>query len=120
MIDDVEDDWLDSEDFDFIHMRYSCAYIQDVDRLLRNCYDHLRPGGWIELSDYGGYALCDDGTMPADYPLSRCFMLTHQALSRDGMNTFVANDNGRRFERAGFRNIQCKVVKTPVGNWPKV
>lgn len=120
LIDDVEDDWIEGEDYDFINMRHSCAYLKDVDRLLKNCYDHLNPGGWVEFSDFGGYALCDDGTMPNDYPLNECFRLVREAMSKFGTNFLIANEHGAHFERAGFRNIQCRIVKTPIGIWPKV
>jgi SAM-dependent methyltransferase len=57
LVDDIEDDWVEDDMYDFIHMRHSCAYLKDVDRLLCQCYGHLKPGGWVEFSDFGGFAL---------------------------------------------------------------
>lgn len=121
IIDDVEDEWVDAADeFDFINMRHTCAYIKDVDKLLRNCYEHVKPGGWVEFSDFGGYALCDDGTMPEDYPVNECFKLVRKALANNGTNFLIANEHEEHFKQAGFRNVQCRIVKTPIGVWPKV
>jgi SAM-dependent methyltransferase len=119
IIDDVEDDWVANGAYDFIHMRHSCAYLKDVDRLLAQCYENLRPGGWVEFSDFGGYALCDDGTMPDDYPLNECFALVRKAMAKYGTNYLIANEHEEHFRKAGFKNVQCRVVKTPIGTWPK-
>ncbi|KAI9148026.1 Secondary metabolism regulator LAE1 [Paramyrothecium foliicola] len=119
LIDDIEDEWVDENQYDFIHMRHSCAYLKDVDRLLRQCYEHLAPGGWVEISDFGGYALCDDGTMPPDYPLNECFALVRKAMAKYGANFLVANEHEEHFKNAGFKNVQCRIVKTPIGTWPK-
>lgn len=45
VVDDIEDEWVDEAPYDLIHMRHSCAYLRDVDALLRNCRAGLRPGG---------------------------------------------------------------------------
>lgn len=120
LIDDVEDEWVESKPYDLIHMRHSCAYLKDVDRLLRQCYTNLRPGGWVEFSDFGGYLLCDDGTMPDDYPVNECFALVRRAMKQFGANYLIANEHEGNFKRAGFQNVQCRIIKTPVGPWPKV
>ncbi|KAK5997562.1 Methyltransferase pytC [Cladobotryum mycophilum] len=119
LIDDVEDEWMDRGGYDFIHMRYSSIYMRDVDKLVQNAFDHLKPGGWIEFSDFCSFVRCDDGTMPEDYPVGKCALMAHQALLKDGMNTWVANELGETFKRIGFQNVQCKVMKTPIGAWPR-
>jgi SAM-dependent methyltransferase len=128
LVDDIEDEWISPTApggsgggyYDYIHMRHSCAYPTDVDNLLQRCHESLRPGGWCEFSDYGGYALCDDGSMPDDYPVNVCFRLIADAMASMGRNFLVANQHGDNFARAGFRNVQCKMIKTPIGTWPKV
>jgi hypothetical protein len=35
LVDDVEADWLEGNDFDFVHIRHSTAYLKDVDRVLK-------------------------------------------------------------------------------------
>lgn len=38
MIDDVEQDWVCPQPYDYIHCRYMCAAIRDWPRLVEQCY----------------------------------------------------------------------------------
>ncbi|PTB66496.1 S-adenosyl-L-methionine-dependent methyltransferase [Trichoderma citrinoviride] len=119
LIDDVEDEWMDRGGYDMIHLRHSCIYLKDVDKLIANCYAHLKEGGWLEITDYCGYIRCDDGTMPEDHPPAQVAMLMHRALRGYGMNVYVINELHDKYKAAGFKNIQCRVTKTPIGAWPR-
>ncbi|KAL7791884.1 S-adenosyl-L-methionine-dependent methyltransferase [Trichoderma ceciliae] len=119
LIDDVEDEWMDRGGYDLIHLRHSCVYLKDLDRLINNCYAHLKDGGWLEITDYCGFIRCDDGTMPEDHPPRQVAMMMHQALLQYGMSAYVINELQDKYKSAGFKNIQCQVVKTPIGAWPK-
>ena len=37
--------------FDYIHIRQIVTGIRDPKRLFQQVYDHLVPGGWIEIQD---------------------------------------------------------------------
>ncbi|KAH0526340.1 hypothetical protein TsFJ059_009674 [Trichoderma semiorbis] len=119
LVDDVEDEWMDRGDYDLIHLRHSCIYLKDVDKMIRNSYSHLKEGGWLEITDYCSFIRCDDGTMPENHPPAQVAMMMHQALSRYGMNAYVINELEDKYKAAGFKNIQCRVIKTPLGAWPK-
>ncbi|KAL6814693.1 S-adenosyl-L-methionine-dependent methyltransferase [Trichoderma camerunense] len=119
LVDDVEDEWMDRGDYDLIHLRHSCIYLKDVDKMIRNSYSHLKEGGWLEITDYCSFLRCDDGTMPENHPPAQVAMMMHQALSRYGMNAYVINELEDKYKAAGFKNIQCRVIKTPLGAWPK-
>jgi hypothetical protein len=80
---------------------------------------NLKPGGWIELQEFGGYALCDDGTMPDSYPLNACFALIRSAMAALGSDYLIANKLRTHLTQAGFTDIQCRVIKTPIGTWPR-
>lgn len=48
-IDDVQLDWtFKPESFDFIHVRFMYGAIDDLSKLYRQIYDHLKPGGWFQ------------------------------------------------------------------------
>ncbi|KAL7912174.1 S-adenosyl-L-methionine-dependent methyltransferase [Trichoderma velutinum] len=119
LVDDVEDEWMDRGGYDMIHLRHSCIYLKDVDKLIQNCYAHLKEGGWLEITDYCSFLRCDDGTMPENYPPAQVAMMMHQALLKYGMNAYVINELEDKYKAAGFKNIQCRVIKTPLGAWPK-
>ncbi|KAF2194155.1 hypothetical protein K469DRAFT_727539 [Zopfia rhizophila CBS 207.26] len=51
-IDDAEQPWTwDDNIFDFIHMRTMTGCIRNWDTLFRQCFDHTKPGGYIELQE---------------------------------------------------------------------
>ncbi|KAK3366151.1 S-adenosyl-L-methionine-dependent methyltransferase [Lasiosphaeria ovina] len=61
-IDDVEDEWTYSHGFDYIHHRAMNACLTDWPAHIKKCYDHLNPGGWLEVQEFGT-PTSDDGTL---------------------------------------------------------
>lgn len=80
---------------------------------------NLKPGGWWESQDFAGYIRCDDDSMPADSPLAKFMDLSEEALNKFGMKFRLANHMEEPLRKAGFVNISCYTVKTPIGTWPK-
>lgn len=81
----------------------------------------MRPGGWIELQEFGGCAKCDDGTMRADSPFALFMDKAGEALGKAyGFQWRIANVMDQVLARHGFVNINCKKFKAPMGKWPKV
>lgn len=120
LVDDIEDEWMDRGGYDFINLRHSCMYLKDMDKLINNSYAHLKEGGWLEITDYCTFIRCDDGTMPPGHPVAQVARMMHQCLLNYGMNGYTINELEQKYKNAGFKNIQCRVVKTPIGPWPKV
>lgn len=50
-IDDCETPWTFNRRFDFIHMRNLGGGISDWPGLLEECFNHLNPGGWVEVAN---------------------------------------------------------------------
>jgi SAM-dependent methyltransferase len=46
VVENVEKDWVFSEPFDYIHGRMLMLGIHDWAKYFRQCFDHLKPGGW--------------------------------------------------------------------------
>lgn len=63
---DAEDDWLWTYKFDYVHVRMILAAIRDAKRLLRQAFDALSPGGWIELQDAGMDLRSEEGPQKDD------------------------------------------------------
>ncbi|KAK1979841.1 methyltransferase domain-containing protein [Colletotrichum cereale] len=119
LVDDVEDTWLNGRDFDFVHLRNMVPVLKSPVNLLRNAYEHMSPGGWVELQDVDGQVHCDDGTMPPDWPLVRFTNYLVEAFAKFGTNSHAAVFGRQYLEEAGFVNIQHHTVKLPYGTWPK-
>ncbi|KAK2054350.1 methyltransferase domain-containing protein [Colletotrichum caudatum] len=119
IVDDVEDTWLNGSDFDFVHLRNMVPVLKSPVNLLRNAYEHMRPGAWVELQDVDGQVHCDDGTLPPDWPLVRFTNHLVEAFAKFGTNSHAAVFGRQYLEEAGFVNIQHNTVKLPYGTWPK-
>jgi len=50
-IDDADDDWVYSYRFDYIHGRYILPFVNDIPKMLRNVYESLNPGGYVEIME---------------------------------------------------------------------
>ncbi|KAI0827516.1 S-adenosyl-L-methionine-dependent methyltransferase [Hypoxylon sp. FL0890] len=119
IVDDIEDEWVHGDNWDFVHIRQVFPALQDPPGVCRQSCSHLKPGGWIEIQDFGGIVKCDDDTLPADSLLTKFHEMTIEALSKRGIRWTIANDMEQVLSDAGFVNIQCKKFKCPIGIWPK-
>ncbi|TDZ15644.1 Secondary metabolism regulator LAE1 [Colletotrichum orbiculare MAFF 240422] len=119
LVDDVEDTWLNGRDFDFVHLRNMVPILKSPVDLLRNAYEHMKPGAWVELQDVDGQVHCDDGTLPPDWPLVRFTEALVEAFAKFGTNSHAAVFGRQYLEQAGFVNIQHHTVKLPYGTWPR-
>lgn len=88
MVDDVEDEWLNGGDFDFVHLRNMITILKSPVLLLKQAYAcvsrpnsdflillltfirNMKPGAWVELQDVDGQVHTDDDTIPEDWPLN--------------------------------------------------
>ncbi|KAI2467618.1 S-adenosyl-L-methionine-dependent methyltransferase [Annulohypoxylon bovei var. microspora] len=119
IIDDIEDEWVHGDNWDLIHIRQVFPAIQDPPGVCEQSFSHLRPGGWIEVQDFGGIVKCDDDTLPIDSLLTQFYDMTTEALSKRGIRWTIANNIEEVLRDVGFVNIQCKRFKCPIGIWPK-
>ncbi|KAL8939647.1 MAG: hypothetical protein Q9216_003255, partial [Gyalolechia sp. 2 TL-2023] len=66
-VDDVEDDWAYHQPFDYIHCRMMGNAIKDWPKLHRQCYEHVKPGGWAEFIDLDLTWTSPDGTLHEEH-----------------------------------------------------
>lgn len=112
-IDDVESDWTFGEDevFDYIHARALAGGIADWERLLRQAYGHLRPGGWIELQEYETRFTSDDGTHEKVPTFNDWQERLDEASKQFGKRMNIAPELGRLMAEAGFVDVMDDVYK---------
>ncbi|KAI9883977.1 MAG: hypothetical protein M1823_004255 [Watsoniomyces obsoletus] len=118
IVDDIEEAW-DEEKFDFIHCRYMCGAIKDWPALVRNCYKHLKPGGWVEFQDYDLLYRSDDHSLKPEHHLldwDRLFLI---ALQKIGQEPSPGPMLEGWVQDAAFTQVTQEVFKIPVGTWPK-
>ncbi|TGJ81717.1 hypothetical protein E0Z10_g7052 [Xylaria hypoxylon] len=119
LIDDVEDTWENGRDWDFIHARNMIPILRDPVKLLKNAYENMRPGAWIELQDVDGMVHCDDGTLPPDWPILVFTNIMVEAFAKFGTKSHAAVFGGQYLVESGFVNIQHHTIKLPYGTWPR-
>ncbi|KAM3557767.1 hypothetical protein MY1884_004331 [Beauveria asiatica] len=119
LVDDVEAEWLNGDDFDLVHLRNMIPILKSPVNLLKQAYEHIRPGGWVELQDVDGVVHTDDDSVPKDWPLKRLTDLLVEAFAQFGTNANAAESGREYLEEAGFVNIQHNYIKLPYGTWPK-
>ncbi|GIZ44753.1 hypothetical protein CKM354_000794300 [Cercospora kikuchii] len=120
IVDDAEDQWLYDEKFDFIHARLMSGCFADWPAFIRQAYDNLEPGGWLELQDYGLPVRSADGTHLGTHMLRWGELLLEAGRK---MGRPLGSDVSEHFEtwleQAGFVDIQHKMFMWPTSSWPK-
>ncbi|KAK4041210.1 Phosphoethanolamine N-methyltransferase [Parachaetomium inaequale] len=118
-VDDLELEWNYVTPFDLIYARYLTGSIKDWPRFYRQAYQHLQPGGWIEVCDYVSPMACDDGTLKADSALKRWSDLLIEASVNLGATLASTVHYKQQMIDAGFQNVVQVEYKWPVNTWPK-
>ncbi|KIX08392.1 uncharacterized protein Z518_03048 [Rhinocladiella mackenziei CBS 650.93] len=119
-IDDIEDTWTYRKDsFDFIHLRDPLYVVRDWPKLMRQAFEHTRPGGWCELASVYPAAMCDDGSMP-DHSM---FKYICDKFIEASYGLQAPLDCCLRFaeylRNAGYVDVVEHIFKIPTSPWPK-
>ncbi|KAH8654208.1 S-adenosyl-L-methionine-dependent methyltransferase [Ilyonectria robusta] len=118
IVDDIEDEWLNGDNFDLVHLRHVMPYLESPEKVLKKAFCHMKPGAWIELQDIDHQCHSDDDTIPDNWPVTQLYDLLVDAFQRFGGNARAADLGGEYLTNAGFINIQHNYVKLPFGPWP--
>ncbi|KAK2732617.1 methyltransferase domain-containing protein [Colletotrichum kahawae] len=118
-VDDLEDEWTYSYKFDFIYGRMLTGSIADWPRFIRQSFEFLEPGGWLELSDILLDLKSDDGTVTPACAAQRwaTHMLEAAAVWKRPLES--CKFYREQLAAAGFRNISQQIYKWPSNPWPK-
>ncbi|KAH8754051.1 S-adenosyl-L-methionine-dependent methyltransferase [Hyaloscypha finlandica] len=117
-VDDAEDDWTYSYQFDYIHGRLllSC-FNQDFPAVITKAYGALNPGGWFELQDMLP-PICFDNSWDGT-ELQRWLTLTLEGAKRLGMDWYKVGMYREWVEAAGFEDVQEFQGSWPTNTWPR-
>ena len=81
---------------------------RDVPKLLRQAFDHLNPGGWIEWQEYESVVKTDDDSLPPDSAIARWIVNLNKATDNFGKELNIAPKLKLLMEEAGFVNVSDK------------
>ncbi|TDZ65067.1 Secondary metabolism regulator LAE1 [Colletotrichum trifolii] len=117
-VDDVEEPWTYSEPFDYIHSRIMTGSITDWEKYIRNCYDNLALGGYLELNEIDASPVSDDGTID-NTAITKSVDLTFQAMEIFGSPFQEFSRFEKVLKDIGFDNVHIQQFKWPTNSWPK-
>ena len=119
-VDDADNEWaFPQSHFDFIHLRCLGGSKLDWPRLLKQAYDHLKPGGKIELSEGRTHLCCDDGTYPKESETYHWVDTFHKIARAHGLEFDPFPQMPGLLQEAGFANVTAFEYPCPIGTWPK-
>lgn len=110
-IDDCESDWPYTKKFDYIHLRSMAGSIKDWPRLMKQAYDNLNPGGWIEVTDFETWASTDDDTLPETSSYYEYQTQLNRAAIQFGRPMNVSPQFKKFVENAGFTSVMEEIYK---------
>lgn len=119
VIDDATDDWaFPTEHFDFIFVRTMGGSIQDWPKFLRACYDHLKPGGKLEIAEgRANFWYLDDGSVSENSYTYRWLMEWRRLSAKLHFDVFPLLPG--MIEQLPFEKLTTVEKLCPLGGWPK-
>jgi SAM-dependent methyltransferase len=119
----TDDDWgFRPSSFDLIHTGFMLGSLPSFSDLVTKSKRYLKRGtGWLECLDLDFGPFCDDGTMPADWPVIQYARNLYEASKRivpprplDTARSIVTS-----MHRAGFVDVHERIDKVPYNPWPR-
>lgn len=80
---------------------------------------NTKTGGWVEFQDFNLNVYSDDGSLQKDSYVNKLHILLKEACAKIGRTTTPGENLEKWTQDAGFKNIQHKAYKIPLGTWPK-
>ncbi|KAF2108242.1 S-adenosyl-L-methionine-dependent methyltransferase [Lophiotrema nucula] len=118
-VDDIESGWAFGTPFDFIFCRTMLFAISDWPKLVKQAYNNLKPGAWVEFQDWDtGFYSEDESCNPSSHT-AKFMRLLNDASRRLGKEPSPGPKLEQWVTDAGFRNVTHRKFKLPVGPWPK-
>jgi len=108
LVDDCNSEWVFSQRFDLIHTRAMTAGVKDWPRLMQQAYDHLKPGGYIELQEFSIVVHCTPDTAEPKPHMVKWAEQMNEAVGKAGLDPVAPSKFDRQLQEAGFTNIVLK------------
>ncbi|KAF5013416.1 hypothetical protein FDECE_604 [Fusarium decemcellulare] len=118
-IDDIDEEWTYSEPFDYIHSRFMNFSVKDWKSYLEKIYQHLTPGGYVELQDVDVIMGSDDGTLTEDTTLYKWCRFLDEAAAKFNRSFERTTKFKDLLKEVGFVDVVETRFKWPTNRWPR-
>ena len=95
------------------------AAIQDWPKLVRQCFDNTKPGGWVELQDFYLDYYSQDGSLKPEHAVQQWISILMKACRDFGKDPSPGPSLEGWMRDAGFINLKAEKFNLPIGPWPK-
>lgn len=112
------DPWTGSKKFDYIHGRLIFVAQSNPRQLLRNAYDALAPGGYLEFHDLYGIPLAPDASLRGRFA-EQFFFDAACALRNLGIDGRAMPKFAGWMRELGFEDVVEEQLALPLNGWPK-
>ena len=86
---------------------------------MQQAYEHLKPGGRIELAEGRPQLWCDDNSYTKDSAAYRWVTEFHRIAGVMGVDFDSFDKYSNWLSEAGFENVVVDERPCPIGSWPK-
>jgi hypothetical protein len=93
--------------------------IRNFRKFIQQCFDHVKPGGWVEISSVYPMPRADDGTLPDDAALLELSQGFHEISVRMGADAEFQLKLKDWFLDIGFEGVTEEIFKIPSSPWAK-
>lgn len=113
-VDDAREEWTYNKPFDFVHIRGLTGAFSDWRAIYSEARKHLRPGGTLEVADFG--MINDPDSSPDSY-LSIFNGACQSAAEKAGTPIGLDHLKKATFEASGLSVARSRVLDVPIGTW---
>jgi SAM-dependent methyltransferase len=119
-----ESDWIRPfGSLDYVHVRFMAGALESYEDFIQNTRRYLRPGtGWLECQELHPTPVCDDSTIPQDWPMVAWDDNLDYAANNclyPARPVRIAGDIKTWMQDAGYVDIHEHISKIPLGPWPR-
>ena len=104
--------------FDYIHARMLMSAVGDWPSFLQQCWDHLEPGGWLELNEVcSPYRAVNSQLDGSSSAFLRFGEANDKAWELAGRDFYAGPKQTQRLRDLGFQEIREVDYRFPIGGW---
>ena len=113
-VDDAQGEWTYTAPFDLIHIRGLSGAFSDWTAVYQQAYKHLRPGGYLEVADFGLMQVAEGSP---DTHLKAFNGAIQAAAEKAGTRIGLEHMRKAVLENAGLSVAKSQVFEVPLGIW---